>query len=35
VVIGRKQGDQANHDAGECLDQALEIEGAAAAGLEQ
>ena len=30
VVIGRKQGDQANHDAGEHLDPALEIETAAA-----
>jgi hypothetical protein len=29
VVIGREQGDQANHDAGEHLDPALEIETAA------
>ena len=30
VVIRREQGDQANHDAGEHLDPALEIETAAA-----
>jgi hypothetical protein len=30
VVIGREQGDQANHDAGEHLNAALEIETAAA-----
>ena len=30
VVIGGEQGDQANHDAGEHLDPALEIETAAA-----
>jgi hypothetical protein len=31
VVIGGEQGDQGDHDAGECLDQALAIEAAAAA----
>ncbi len=30
VVIGGEQGDQANHDAGEHLDPALEIETSAA-----
>jgi hypothetical protein len=35
VVIGGEQGDQGDHDAGECLDQAPAIEAAAAAGLEQ
>jgi hypothetical protein len=31
VVIGGEQGDQGDHDAGECLDQALAIEAAVAA----
>ena len=31
VVIGRKQGDQGDHDAGEDLESALEIEAAATA----
>jgi hypothetical protein len=31
VVIGGEQGDQGDHDAGECLDPTLAIEAAAAA----